>query len=157
MSFYGQLCTIPRNASEINLIAIEDGNGNVMQTAAQQWERLNAFIENNDYLKENRGGYAERNESKTPWNHRLDVKLGYNIKLAGTKQLRFSMDIFNPFNLINKNWGRLVFVSNVVNSNIAIRTKHHGWWTTKTHVGQCSLVLAIGFKIFWGWHLSVNI
>ena len=50
MSFYGQLCTIPRNASEINLIAIEDGNGNVMQTAAQQWERLNAFIENNDCL-----------------------------------------------------------------------------------------------------------
>ncbi|KQC30588.1 TonB-dependent receptor [Flagellimonas eckloniae] len=114
------LIYIPRDASEINLIDIEDTNGSVTQTAAQQWERLNTFIEANDYLKENRGGYAERNESKTPWNHRLDAKLGYNLNLGGTKQLRFSMDILNAFNLINKNWGRLVFVPNVVNSNFSI-------------------------------------
>ncbi|MCL6274301.1 carboxypeptidase regulatory-like domain-containing protein [Muricauda sp. 2012CJ35-5] len=114
------LIYIPRDASEINLIPIEDGNGNITQTAAQQWERLNAFIEGNDYLRSNRGGYAERNESKTPWNHRLDAKLAYNLNLKGSKQLRFSMDIFNVFNLINRDWGRLVFVPNVVNSNFSL-------------------------------------
>ncbi|WP_394974385.1 carboxypeptidase regulatory-like domain-containing protein [uncultured Croceitalea sp.] len=114
------LIYIPRDASEINLIDIVDGNGTVTQTAAEQWERLNAFIESNDYLRSNRGSIAERNESKTPWNHRLDAKLGYNIKLAGAKRLRFSMDVFNAFNLINKNWGRLVFVPNVVNSNFSL-------------------------------------
>ncbi|SHG59274.1 TonB-dependent receptor [Flagellimonas flava] len=114
------LIYIPRDASEINLIDITDGNGNVTQTAAQQWERLNAFIESNDYLKENRGGYAERNESKTPWNHRLDAKLAYDLNLKGKGRLRFSMDIFNVFNLINKDWGRLVFVPNVVNSNFSL-------------------------------------
>ncbi|MEX0314473.1 MAG: TonB-dependent receptor, partial [Allomuricauda sp.] len=105
---------------EINLIDITDGNGTITQTAAQQWERLNAFIESNDYLRSNRGGYAERNESKTPWNHRLDAKLAYNINLNGSKQLRFSMDIFNVFNLVNRDWGRLVFVPNVVNSNFSL-------------------------------------
>lgn len=114
------LIYIPRDASEINLIDITDGNGVVTQSAAQQWERLNAFIESNDYLQSNRGGYAERNESKTPWNHRLDAKLAYNINLKGSKQLRFSMDVFNVFNLVNRDWGRLVFVPNVVNSNFSL-------------------------------------
>ncbi|PRX56962.1 TonB-dependent receptor [Flagellimonas meridianipacifica] len=114
------LIYIPMDASEINLIDITDVNGNVTQTTAEQWERLNAFIEGNDYLRSNRGGFAERNESKTPWNHRLDAKLAYNLNLGGRNRLRFSMDIFNVFNLINRDWGRLVFVPNVVNSNFSL-------------------------------------
>ena len=114
------LIYIPRDASEINLVDITDNEGSVIQTAEQQWERLDAFIENNTYLRENRGGYAERNESKTPWNHRLDAKVAYNINLGGAKQLLLSMDVFNVFNLINRDWGRLVFVPNVVNSNFSL-------------------------------------
>ncbi len=114
------LIYIPRGQSEINLIDITDANGNVIQTAAEQWQRLDAFIENNDYLRDNRGSVAQRNESKTPWNHRLDAKLGYTLNLSGSKKLHFSMDIFNVFNLISKNWGRLVFVPNVVNSNFSL-------------------------------------
>lgn len=114
------LIYIPRNASEINLVDIVDGNGTITQTASEQWNRLNAFIESNDYLRDNRGRYAKRNESKTPWNHRLDAKLGYNIDFSGSKRLRFSMDILNVFNLINKEWGSLVFVPNVVNSNFSL-------------------------------------
>jgi len=68
------LIYIPRDASEINLIDVVSTDGSVTQTAAQQWQRLNAFIESNEYLRNNRGSYAERNESKTPWNHRLDAK-----------------------------------------------------------------------------------
>jgi len=30
------------------------------------------------------------------------------------------MDVFNVFNLLNRNWGRLVFVPNVVNSNFSL-------------------------------------
>ncbi len=114
------LIYIPRNASEINLIDIVDSNGSVTQTAQQQWERLDQFIESNNYLRNNRGGYAERNGSKTPWNHRLDSKIAYDLDLGNKKNLVFSMDIFNVFNLINKNWGRLVFVPNVVNSNFSL-------------------------------------
>lgn len=114
------LIYIPRNASEINLIPITDSQGNITVTAEQQWENLNNFIENNEYLRENRGNYASRNDSKTPWNHRLDSKLNYDLNLNGKKSLSISLDIFNVFNLVNKNWGRLVFVPNVVNSNFSL-------------------------------------
>ncbi|MDC8002981.1 carboxypeptidase regulatory-like domain-containing protein [Aureisphaera galaxeae] len=114
------LIYIPRNESEINLIDITDGNGNVVSTAAEQWQRLDAFISNNDYLNDNRGGYAERNASKTPWNHRLDSKLAYELSIGKSQSLGISLDVFNVFNLINKNWGRLVFVPNVVNSNFSL-------------------------------------
>jgi hypothetical protein len=111
---------IPRNASEINLIDIIDNNGTVTQSASEQWDRLNNFIENNDYLSKNRGNYAERNGPKTPWNHRIDGKIQFNKKLGGKKSISFSMDIFNIPNFINRKWGRLVFVPNVVNSNFSL-------------------------------------
>ncbi len=111
---------IPRDASEINLIDVVDSNGIVLQTADAQWERLNNFIENNDYLRENRGNYAERNAPKTPWNHRLDGKIQLNKQLGGKKSIAFSMDIFNIPNFLNRKWGRLVFVPNVVNSNFSL-------------------------------------
>ena len=114
------LIYIPKDASEIGLEDITNSEGEVTITAEQQWQNLNAFIQSNTYLKENSGSYAERNGSKTPWNHRLDGKLAYNLRLKGAKQIRFSMDIFNVLNLIDKNWGRLVFVPNVVNSNFSL-------------------------------------
>ncbi|MEC3906824.1 carboxypeptidase regulatory-like domain-containing protein [Tamlana sp. 2201CG12-4] len=114
------LIYIPRDASEINLVDITDSNGHVIQTASQQWDRLNSFIENNDYLNDNRGKYAERNGSKTPWNHRIDGKINFNKKLGGKKSIDFSMDIFNIPNFLNRKWGRLVFVPNVVNSNFSL-------------------------------------
>lgn len=114
------LIYIPKNANEINLVDILDNNGNVTQNAAQQWDRLNSFIESNDYLSKNRGKYAERNGSKTPWNHRVDGKIQYNKKLGGKKSISLSMDIFNIPNLLNRKWGSLVFVPNVVNSNFSL-------------------------------------
>lgn len=110
------LVYIPRNSSEIILRDITDGNGNVVVSSQQQWEQLNSFIESNDYLRENRGNYAERNGAKTPWNHQLDAKFVYNFPLK-TKNLQISLDVFNVLNLINRNWGELVFVPNVVNSS----------------------------------------
>ena len=114
------LIYIPKNASEINLIDIVDTNGVVTQTAEQQWNNLNSFIQKNDYLNKNRGRYAERNGSKTPWNHRIDGKIQFNKKLKKSKTISFSLDIFNIPNLLNRNWGQLVFVPNVVNSNFSL-------------------------------------
>lgn len=114
------LIFIPRNATDINLIDIVDTNGQVVISAAQQWENLNSFIESNNYLKNNRGRYADRNGAKTPWNHQLDAKIAHSIKLNTKKSILLSLDIFNVFNLLNKNWGNLVFVPNVVNSNFSL-------------------------------------
>ncbi|TCI84928.1 TonB-dependent receptor [Tenacibaculum sp. M341] len=111
------LVYIPANRNEIQLQDITDATGNIITSADEQWNQLNNFIENNDYLKENRGKYAERNGGRTPWNHQLDARLTFDIPFKNKNNLQLSLDVFNVLNLLNKNWGRLIFVPNVVNSN----------------------------------------
>lgn len=111
------LVYIPRNRSEIQLQDITNGTGNVVVSAQEQWNRLDRFIERNAYLRSNRGKYAARNGARTPWNHQLDAKFSYRLPLAKQQQLEISLDVFNVLNLLNKDWGRLVFVPNVVNSS----------------------------------------
>jgi len=114
------LIYIPRDRTEINLIDIVDENGTVLSSTEEQWENLDSYIKSIDYLKDNRGEYAQRNAAKTPWNHQLDMKLQYKRTTLGGKSVTLSMDVFNVLNLLHKNWGRLVFVPNVVNSSISL-------------------------------------
>ncbi|RKN79917.1 TonB-dependent receptor [Ulvibacterium marinum] len=111
---------VPRDTSEINLIDITDSAGNVTVSTVEQWERLNTFIESDPYLRERRGRIAERNGARTPWNHELDMKLEYALKLKNGDGISLSFDMLNVFNFINKDWGRLVFVPNVVNSSFSL-------------------------------------
>lgn len=99
---------IPRDASEINLI---DNDG---VSAADQWAALDAYIESNDYLNDRRGQYAERNGDRGPWNHVVDLKLLQDFSInVGEKKHTFqaSIDIFNFFNFLNKDWGRQTFIN----------------------------------------------
>jgi hypothetical protein len=66
---------IPRNQSEIKLQNIVDGNNTVLVSAAEQWNQLDAYINNSDYLNAHRGEYAKRNAARTPWNHQVDLKV----------------------------------------------------------------------------------
>ena len=113
------LIYIPQNESDISLVDITDSDGQTI-TAATQWERLNTYISNNDYLSSRRGDYAERNGAKTPWDHQLDAKLEWKHALFKKRTITLSLDIFNVLNLLNKDWGRLVFVPNVVNSSFSL-------------------------------------
>lgn len=113
------LLFVPNDQSEINLIDISDADGNVI-TASEQWNNLDAYIKNNNYLDENRSGYVERNGAKTPWNHQLDMKIEFGRLLLKENKISISLDIFNVLNLVNKNWGNLVFVPNVVNSSVSV-------------------------------------
>lgn len=99
------LIWIPATAGEINLVDIENG-----ATAAQQWEALNTFIEEDDYLSENRGGYAEKNGARAPFISQFDLRLSQSFGIkSGTKtnRLEVSLDIFNFANLLNSEWGTI--------------------------------------------------
>ena len=97
-------------ASESDIILVDDGD----RTAAQQWAELDEFIEANEYLRENRGSYAERNATRAPWQNVLDFKLlqDFSFFTANGKEhtMQLSLDVFNFSNLINSNWGRRYFV-----------------------------------------------
>ncbi len=114
------LIYVPRDASEINLIDITDASGNVIVTAAEQWNQLNTFIEQDPYLNGRRGKTVERNGARTPWNYELDMKLEYTLNLGNGDRIALSFDMLNVLNFINRDWGRLVFVPNVVNSSFSL-------------------------------------
>ena len=112
------LIYIPRNSSEIVF------SGDAAEQAAK-WQLLDTFIENDDYLSENRGGYAERNASRGPWSHVVDFKLlqDFSFKVGEkTHTLQLSADIFNFTNLLNKNWGKRKFIRSNVSPLTTVST-----------------------------------
>jgi hypothetical protein len=100
------LVFVPENASQINLVPYTVGGTTV--SAAEQWERLNAVIEDDSYLKSRRGKYAEKNGSFGPFTAIFDVSLRQDVGLnvAGQRhRMQFSFDIQNFANLLNPKWG----------------------------------------------------
>ncbi|MGQ0703824.1 MAG: TonB-dependent receptor [Gemmatimonadales bacterium] len=96
------LIYIPRTESEIKLVAT------ATETAAQQWAKLNAFIEQDSYLRSHRGQIAERFGLLNPWYHNLDLRVLQDFAIgAGTRNHTFqlSVDVLNLTNLFNSSWG----------------------------------------------------
>ena len=109
-----ELMYIPVDQNDIVLLDIKDKDGNVTVTKEQQWQDLNEFISNNEYLNSRRGMYAERNSSRTPFEHNFDLHFAqdFYVKVAGKRNtLQLTFDIFNFGNLINSDWGRKYYVS----------------------------------------------
>ena len=97
------LIYIPANQSEINLVPYDDANGNTV-TAAEQWAALNAFIEQDDYLKEHRGEIAERFGAVNPWWWNIDFRFMQDFAFfAGGMRHTFqlSVDILNVPSLLS--------------------------------------------------------
>jgi len=113
------LIYVPKNQNEIQFVEIVSSNGNNISTS-EQWNNFNTYINNIDYLNDNRGNYVERNGAKTPWNHQLDMKFELGKNIFSNNRFSISLDVFNVLNLINKNWGNLVYVPNVVNSSVSL-------------------------------------
>ncbi|MEM1324640.1 MAG: TonB-dependent receptor [Bacteroidota bacterium] len=111
---YNDLVYVPASQSEINLVDVTDADGNVVTSAAAQWQALDNFINNNEYLSERRGDYVEPNEIRTPFEHVVDLKLiqDFTLRTSGGQDHNFQLtfDIFNFTNLLNKDWGRRYFV-----------------------------------------------
>lgn len=97
------LMYIPRNQNEITFLETEG-----MSAAAQSAAFWN-YIENDDYLKKNKGKFAERNGLVGPWVNRIDLKITQDLfSNFGTERrytLQLSLDVLNLGNLFNPKWG----------------------------------------------------
>ncbi|MDT0538497.1 carboxypeptidase regulatory-like domain-containing protein [Croceitalea sp. P059] len=99
-------------------------SGDAAEQAAQ-WAQLDNFINSVDHLRENRGGYAERNATRGPWSHIVDLKLLQDISfdMGGKKHtLQLTADVFNFGNLLNNDWGKLKFVRSNVSPLTTVST-----------------------------------
>lgn len=104
------LLYVPLNESSIQFGTV-DGNGVATPAAdaTAQWKALDKFINQDPYLSERRGQYAERNGATLPWFSQMDIRILQDIRIndGGKRKhvLQLSLDILNFGNLINSNWG----------------------------------------------------
>lgn len=107
--FNNDLLYVPRDQNDINFGTVDGtGTGVPAADAAAQWTALNNFIEQDKYLKERRGNYAERNGVILPWFAQLDIRFAqdFAIDVSGKKNsLQLSFDIMNIGNMFSPNWG----------------------------------------------------
>ena len=90
------LIYIPKDDSEIRFKTDED--------RVAFWN----FVEQDDYLKNHKGEYAEAYCGRAPWLHRFDLRVAedFEMKVFGTKQkFQVSVDIINFGNMLNSKWG----------------------------------------------------
>jgi hypothetical protein len=107
------LMYIPNTATDINLVKVGSGGlgtgaSTDTRTAAQIWSQVDAFISNSTYLNTHRGEYAKRNAAVSPYFSKLDLNVTQDVKLKFGKEthgLKFSLDLINAGNFINRDWG----------------------------------------------------
>lgn len=134
--FGNDLLFVPATLEQINLVDVRSSAGVVTLSRDQQWHNLNAFIENDLYLREQRGKYSERNGARTPWEHHFDVRVTQDLGVVTGKHkntLQLTFDIFNIGNLISKDWGRSYFVSNQAVSLISTARGVNGFTFNRTN------------------------
>ncbi len=89
--------------------------GATTYTPQQQKDALESYIQNDKYLKNNRGQFAGRNAARLPFTNDLDMKLmqDFNVKFGKKSyQLQLTWDVYNFTNMLNRNWGKQYFASN---------------------------------------------
>jgi hypothetical protein len=100
------LIYIPRNMGEMNFQQYAVGADTF--TVAEQAAAWEAYINQDPYLREHRGEYAERNGVVRPKVYRADLSISQDVtrRIAGNaNSLQIRLDILNLSNLLHKNWG----------------------------------------------------
>jgi hypothetical protein len=100
------LIYIPRSTSEMNFQTFSAGGKTF--TAADQAAAFEAYIQQDDYLINHRGQYAERNAVFNPMVKRLDLSIMQDVfhGIGGRRHSgQIRLDVTNFGNLLNHDWG----------------------------------------------------
>ena len=101
------LIYIPRDASEMNFAQFTHTNGRIF-TPAEQAAAFETYIQQDEYLRERRGQYAERGAVFVPLVNRADLSVMQDVfaTLSGRRHSgQIRLDILNFGNLLNSDWG----------------------------------------------------
>ncbi len=103
------LIYVPTSADLAGMQFLPFTTGNTVYPSQLQKDALEKYITGDAYLQTRRGRYAERNGSRTPFTHIVDLKLKkqFNLTLAAKNYLlEITCNLFNAGNLLNRSWGR---------------------------------------------------
>lgn len=87
-----------------DLIYIPKDANDIVLADPTEWDALDAFIEQDPYLSENRGKIAERHGLVNPWFTNIDLKILHDFNTSFGR-FQFNVDILNFAHLINDSWG----------------------------------------------------
>jgi hypothetical protein len=87
------LLYVPRDSADISL------------SKPTQWSAINAYIEGEACLRDQRGRVMARNSCRNPGFITLDARLAKTITLGDVQRLEVGLDVFNIANLIDRDWG----------------------------------------------------
>ena len=79
--------------------------GSMQFSGAGQAEAFENYIQQDDYLSENRGSYFERYGALAPWRAKWDFKFLQEVKVSKDNAIQLSVDILNIGNLLSSKWG----------------------------------------------------
>jgi hypothetical protein len=96
------LVYIPRDVNDIILVS---STGAVLPKDDAAYASFFSYIENDEYLSENRGSMSERNGAREPWSHQIDLRLSQEIPTFTGHKVEVTFDILNVLNLFNREWG----------------------------------------------------
>jgi hypothetical protein len=133
---------VPNNALDPNEIQFRQQAARAPATQAQDLEN---FINGSECLRAQRGRIMTRNSCRNPFTHVMDVSVRQRLPSARGEHVSVQWDIFNFGNLLNKNWGKVPFTPNSINSNVPIVT-HVGWAGTgcvTTPAAACDIKTAV--------------
>jgi hypothetical protein len=97
-----------------DLIYIPKAKGDIKFVSQADEDAFFAFMEQDSYLRKNKGKYAEAYAVQAPWVHKFDLRFLQDFKVKvgqTTNTLQLSFDVLNVGNLLNSKWG--------VNKNMA--------------------------------------
>jgi hypothetical protein len=96
---------IPRDARNPNEITFAGTPGS--QAVVEQQIAFENIIENNECLRNQRGGIMKRNSCRSPFQHRMDFSLRQSLPEIAGQNFTAQLDIFNFLNFLNKEWGQI--------------------------------------------------
>lgn len=92
------------------------------------------FVDQDSYLKNHKGEYAEAYAARAPWVHRFDLRITEDFSLKAGKtehHFQLSLDFMNIGNMINSKWG---VMKNASSSNGCRILKYEGMDDNKTPI-----------------------
>ncbi|MBI2188213.1 MAG: TonB-dependent receptor [Acidobacteria bacterium] len=119
------LIYVPRDRSDMNFVTFTQGGRTF--TAEEQAAAFERFIEQDPYLRNRRGQYAERYGAVMPMLRRADLSIVQDVfrDVRGKRNaLQVRLDITNVGNLLNDKWGvgRQVVASVNTNNQVQVLT-----------------------------------
>ncbi|MFB3855062.1 MAG: TonB-dependent receptor domain-containing protein [Vicinamibacterales bacterium] len=99
------LLYVPANVSEV---VVTKGTPDQLQ----QW------LADDPCAMESAGRVQQRNSCRLPWTNQVDFRLAMGIPLAGSRKVDLTFDVFNFMNLFNKEWGKVSYLSYLLNTDL---------------------------------------